>query len=108
VDEGAPMMYKSIEHLNGDPNPLKKLVDDYVSGISAYLALRQAAPKLRHPDDLSKEKSTCIDQLNQPKSHLVAAQGELDVVYEKHKSVTQKMAELEKALHLACEEEHQL
>ena len=40
--EGAPMMYKSIERLNGDPTPLKKLADDYVSGVSAYLALRQA------------------------------------------------------------------
>ena len=39
VYENAPMMYKSIERLNGDPNPLKKLVDDYVSGVSAYLLL---------------------------------------------------------------------
>ena len=43
VCEGSPMMYESIERLNGDPNPLKKLADDYVSGVSAYLALRQAA-----------------------------------------------------------------
>ena len=71
--EGAPMMYKNIEHLNGDPNPLKKLVDDYVSGISACLALKQVALILCHPDDLSKEKFACIDQLNQAKSHLVAA-----------------------------------
>jgi len=40
VYEGAPTMYKSIEWLNRDPNPLKKLVHDYVSGVSAYLALR--------------------------------------------------------------------
>jgi len=50
VYEGAPMMYKSIERLNGDPTPLKKLVDDYVSGVSAYLALRQGALMLRDPD----------------------------------------------------------
>jgi len=73
-------MYKSSKRLNGDPNPLKKLVDDYVSGVSAYLALRQVALMLCHPDDLSKEKSACIDQMNQAKSHLVAAQGELDVI----------------------------
>jgi len=73
VYEGAPMMYKSIERRNGEPNPLKNLVDDYVSGISAYFALWSAAPILRHPDDLSKEKSTCIDQVNQEKSHLVTA-----------------------------------
>ena len=108
VHEGAPMMYKSIERLNGDSNPLKKLVDHYVSRVSAYLALRQAALILRHPDDLCKEKSTCIDQLNQEKSHIVAAQGVLDVIQEKHKSVTHRVAKLEKALHLACEEEHQL
>jgi len=63
---------------------------------------------LRCPDDLRKEKSTYTDQLNQAKSHLVAAQGELDVIQEKHKSMTQKVAELEKALRLACEEEQQL
>ena len=102
------MMYKSIERLNGDPNPLKKLVDDYVGGVSAYLALRQAALMLHHPDDLSEEKSACTNQLNEAKSHLVVAQGELDVIQEKHKSVTQKVAELEKALRLACEEQQQL
>jgi len=80
VYEGAPMMYKSFECLNGDPNPMKKLVDDYVSGISAYLALRQAALIVHHPNDLSKEKSAYIDQLNQAKSHLFAVQGELDVI----------------------------
>jgi len=42
------------------------------------------------------------------KSHLVVEQGELDVIQEKHKSVTQKVVELEKALFLACEEEQQL
>jgi len=101
-------MYKSIERLNGDPNPLKNLVDDYVSSVSAYLALRQVALILHHPNHLSKEKSSCIDQLNQAKSHLVAAQGELDVIREKHKSVTQRVTKLEKALRLACEEDHQL
>ena len=63
---------------------------------------------LRHPDDLSKEKSACIDQLNHAKSHLVAGQGELVVIQEKYKSVTHRVAELEKALRLAYEEEHQL
>jgi len=78
----------------------------YVSGVSAYLALRHAALILCHPDDLSKKNSTCIDQLNQAKSHLVATQGELDVIQEKHKSVTQKVAELEKALLSCLWEEH--
>ena len=55
------MMYKSIEQLNRDPNPLKRLVDVYVSRIAAYLALRQAAFILSHSDDLGKEKSTCIE-----------------------------------------------
>jgi len=44
----------------------------------------------------------------QAQSHLVAVQGELNVIKEKHKSVTQKVAELEKALHIACEDEQQL
>ena len=108
VYERAPMMYKIIERLNGDPNPLKKLVDDYLSSVSAYLALKQEALILCHPDDLSKEKSVCIEQLNQVQPYLVPTQGELNVIKEKHKNVTQKVAELEEALHIACEEEQQL
>jgi len=42
---------------------------------------------LHHPEDLSKDKSACTNQLNQVKSHFVAAQGKLDVIQEKHKSV---------------------
>jgi len=64
VYESAHMMYKSIEHLNGDSNLLRKLVDDYVSNASAYLALAQAALTLRHSDDLVKEKTACIEQVN--------------------------------------------
>ena len=60
---------------------------------------------LCHLDNLSKEKSAYMDQLNQAKSHLVAAQGELDVIQEKHKGMTQKVDKLEKALRLAYEEE---
>ena len=63
---------------------------------------------LRHPDDLSKEKSACTDQLNQAKSHLVATQGEVNVIKEEHKSVTQKVLQLEEALHIAYEEEQEL
>ena len=75
VYEDSPMMYKTIEHLIKDSNPLKKLVNDYVSSVSAYLALKQAALIHRHPNDLSKEKSVCIKQLNQAQSHLVAMRG---------------------------------
>jgi len=72
VYESAPMMYKSIEHLNGDPNPLRKLVDDYVSSVSAYLALRQTALTLLGLNDLDKEKTAYIEQVNQAQSHLIA------------------------------------
>jgi len=79
-----------------------------VSSVSAYLALRQAALILHHPDDLSKEKFVYIEQLSQAQSHLVASQGELNVIKEKYKSVTQKVVQLEEALRIACEEEQQL
>ena len=82
------MIYKSIKCLNGDPRPLKKFVDDYMSSVSTYLALRQATLILCHPNDLSKEKSAYIEQVNQAQSHLVAAQEELNVIKEKRKSVT--------------------
>lgn len=91
VYENAPMMYKSIDRFNEDPNPLKKLVDDYVSSVSAYLALRQATLTLRQPDDLGKEKAICVEHVNQVQSHLIAVQEELDAIKGKHKSATQKV-----------------
>jgi len=61
VYEGTPMMYKSIERLNGDSNRLKRPVEVYVSSVFAYLALRQAALTLHHPNDLGKEKCASIE-----------------------------------------------
>ena len=37
MHEAAPAVYKSISSLNGDPNPLKEIVDSYVDGVNAYL-----------------------------------------------------------------------
>jgi len=106
--ESTPMMYKSIERINGDPNPLRKLVDDYVSSISAYLALKQAALTLLHLDDLGKEKAACVKEVNQVQPHLITMHEELDPIKGKHKSVTQKVVQLEEVLHFACEEEQKL
>jgi len=106
--ESIPMMYKSIKRLNGDPNPLRKLVDDYVSSVSTYLALTQAALTLRHPDDLDKEKTACIEPVNQRQSHLIAMQEELATVKGKHKAAIEKVVQLEEALRIACEEEQKL
>jgi len=108
VYKSAPMMYKSIECLNGDPNPLRKLVDDYVSSISAYLALTQAALTLSHPDELDKEKTTCIEQVNQAQPHLIAVQEELAIVKGKHKGAIERVVQLKEAPYIACEEEQKL
>ena len=88
VYESTLMMYKSIERLNGDPNPLSKLVHDYVSSVSAYLALTQAALTLLLPNELDKEKTACIEEVNQALSHLSTAQEELDATKGKHTSAT--------------------
>ena len=60
---------------------------------------------LRDPDDLGKEQTTCIEQVNQVQSHFIAVQEDLDPIKGKHKSATQKVVQLEEALHIACEEE---
>ena len=84
------------------------LVDVYVSSVSAYLALRQAALTLRHPDDLGKEKVACIEYVNQAQSHLITVQEELDAIKGKHNSTTEKIVQLEEAFRIAYEEEQKL
>ena len=101
-------MYKSIKWLNGDPNPLKKLVDVYVSSVSANVALRQVASIVCHPNELGRERATCIEQVDQVQSHLIMVQGELDAIKEKHREATQKVVKLKEALGIAYEEEQQL
>ena len=83
------MMYKSIEQLNEDSNLVKKLVDVYVSSLSAYLTLGQVASTVCNPDDSDKERFTYVEQVNQVQSHLLVVQGELDTIKEKHKGATQ-------------------
>ena len=79
-----------------------------MSNVSAYLTLTQAALTLRHLDDLDKEKTACIEQVNRAQSHLIAVQEELAAVKGQHKGATEKVAQLEEAFHVACEEEQKL
>jgi len=44
----APMIYKGIKRLFGDPTPLQKKVEDYGSAVFAYLSLKKAASICRH------------------------------------------------------------
>ena len=40
VHEAASAVYKSISTLNGDPTPLKDIIDSYVGGVNAYLRFK--------------------------------------------------------------------
>jgi len=50
--QGASMIYKGIERLCGDPNSLRKKVEDYGSAVSAFLSLKKAASTCRHQHDV--------------------------------------------------------
>ena len=45
----APMIYKGINRLYGDPIPLRKKMEDYGSAVCTYLSLKKAASLYRRP-----------------------------------------------------------
>ena len=106
--QSAPMIYKGIERLHGDPTPLKKKVEDYGSAVSAFLSLKKAASSCRHPDDVAKEKAFCTEQVDLARSSLATSRADLSVVTEKLKGLAQRIVDLEDALRLTREEERQL
>ena len=57
---------------------------------------------------MDKEKTACIEQVNQAQSHLIVVQEELAAIKGQHKCATEKVAQLEEALCVACEEEQKL
>ena len=59
-----------------------------MSGVFTYLAQKQAALKLHPLVDLGKEKSAGVKQVDQAQSHLIAMQGELDAIKEKHRETS--------------------
>lgn len=58
------MIYKGIERLYGDPTPLRKRVEDYRSAVLTFLCLKKAASLYRHPDDVAKERVSCIERVD--------------------------------------------
>ena len=106
--QSAPMIYKGIERLCGDPTPLKKRVEDYGSAVSAFLSLKKATSSCRHPDDVAKEKALCTEQVDLARARLATARANLSAVTGKLKGVAQRIIDLEDALRLAREEECQL
>ena len=103
--ESAPMIYKGIERLCGDPTPLRKKVKDYGRAVSAFLSLKKAISSCRHPDDMAREKAMCIEQVDLMRSRLATARVDLDALTEK---LEQKIIDLEDALRLTQEDECQL
>ena len=58
------MIYKGIEWLYGDLNPLRKKMEDYGSVVSTFLSLKKAASTCSHPDDVEKEKALYAQQVD--------------------------------------------
>jgi len=80
----ASMIYKGIERLYGDLNPLMKKVEDYRSAISPFLSLKKAASMCHHPNDVGKEKAMCSEQVKLEQSQLAMVHANLDALNEKH------------------------
>ena len=58
------MIYKGIEWLCWDPNPLREKVQDYGSVVLAFLSLNKVASMCHHVDDVAKEKALCAEHVD--------------------------------------------
>ena len=102
------MIYKGIEQLCGDLTPLWKRVEDYRSAVSAYLSLKKVAALYRHPIVVGQQKTACAQEVELDQSHLAMVLTKLDALQERHRSVTQRISDLEETLRGAREVECQL
>ena len=93
------MIYKGINLLCSDPTPLRKRVDDYKTVVSAYLSLKKIAPLCHHPT-CGEQKTACTEQVELAQSQLTMAGIDLNVLHERHRSIIQRIADLEEILHL--------
>jgi len=85
--QDAPMIYKGIERLCGDPTPLWEKVEDYGSAVSVYLSLKKAASLCRHSTVVGQQKTACAKEAELAQSHLPTVSTELDALRERHWSV---------------------
>jgi len=74
----APMIYKGIERLCGDPNPLWRKEEDYGSVVSTYLSLKKATSLFCHPIVTGQQKAQCTEQVELAKSRLTMVHEDLD------------------------------
>jgi len=76
------MIYKGIEQVYGDPNPLQKKVEDYRSVVSAYLSLKKAASLCCHSIVVGKQKTACTQEVELAQLYLVMVHTKLDALQE--------------------------
>ena len=57
------MIYKGIEWLYGDPNSLRRKMEDYGSIVLAFLSLKKVASTCCQPNDVKKKKALCVEQV---------------------------------------------
>jgi len=83
-------------------------VENYESAVSAYLSLKKATSLCRHPIVVGQQKAACTEQIKLSLSCLAMVYTNLDALHERHRSIIQRITDLEETLRLAQEEESQL
>ena len=73
VHEAAPAVYNSISSLNGDPNPLKEIVDSYVGDVNAYLRFQDQLNGYVSERVVATKKDVATQDLETVNCNLVTA-----------------------------------
>ena len=70
MHKAAPIVYKSISSLNGDPNPLKEIVDSYVDSVHGCLRFQGQLNGYVSEHDIVTKRVEAIKDFKTVKSNL--------------------------------------
>ncbi|KAL2937920.1 putative methylthioribose-1-phosphate isomerase [Bienertia sinuspersici] len=85
----ASQVYKAIQVMHDDPEPLKCKVDEYVWAIKDHLALKASVSDRRSSDQVEEERLTVAEELK-------LAESSCDAILTKHKGLEEENAALKK------------
>ena len=106
--EAASIVYKIICTLNGDPTPLKDIVDSYVGGVNAYLRFKDQLVGCLSEHDIETKRVEAVKDLESVKSNLVTAKQEESDFVAALVGVKQKRVALEETLSSLLQKESKM
>jgi len=92
------MIHKGIERLCGDPIPLRKKDRGLWEYDICLLVFEESGSLCHHPTVVGQQKTACTEEVELAQSYLSMVRTKLDALHKRHRSVIQRIADLEETL----------